>query len=179
MRALSRVAPTIVLTAFCGAVTYLAIENYPTARAQIEPSPGDAAPPPNATPPNATPPNAPQEPAVTLLDRQEVQGVLGKEVRSAANENMGRIVDVIVDRSGQAKAAVIDFGGFLGVGSRKIAVAWNALRFPGNTKQGDRISLELTRDQVRAAPEFKEDKPAVVLGTSGTLESLSYFPKSD
>src|ERR1700729_4247336 len=146
MRAFSRVAPTIVLTAFCGAVAYLAIENYPTARAQIEPSPGDVAPPPNAIPPNA-----PQEPAVTLLDRQEVQGVLGKEVRSAANENMGRIVDVIVDRSGQAKAAVIDFGGFLGVGSRKIAVAWNELRFPGNTKQGDRISLELTRDQVRAA----------------------------
>jgi hypothetical protein len=184
MRALSRAAPTIVLAAFCGAVAYLAIENYPTARAQIEPSPGDVAPPPNATlpnatPPNAAPPNATQEPTVTVLDRQDVQGVLGKEVRSAANENMGRIVDVIVDRSGQVKAAVIDFGGFLGVGSRKIAVAWNALRFPGNTKQGDRISLELTRDQVRAAPEFKDDKPAVVLGTSGTLESLSYFPKTD
>jgi PRC-barrel domain protein len=174
MRALSRVAPTIVLTAFCGAFMYLAIENYPTAQAQIEPPLGDVAPPPTATPPNAT-----QEPTVTVLDHHDVQGVLGKEVRSAANENMGRIVDVIVDRSGQAKAAVIDFGGFLGVGSRKIAVAWNALRFPGNTKQGDRISLELTRDQVRAAPEFKEDKPAVVLGTSGTLESLSYFPKSD
>ncbi len=116
---------------------------------------------------------------MTVLDHHEVQGVLGKEVRSAANENMGRIVDVIVDRSGQVKAAVIDFGGFLGVGSRKIAVAWNALRFPGNTKQADRISLELTRDQVRAAPEFREDKPVVVLGTSGALESLSYFPNSD
>jgi hypothetical protein len=58
-------------------------------------------------------------------------------------------------------------------------VAWNAIRFPSDAKQGDRISLELTRDQVRAAPEFKEDKPAVVLGPSGTLESLSYFPKTD
>jgi|HubBroStandDraft_1064217.scaffolds.fasta_scaffold478502_2 hypothetical protein len=169
MRALFRAAPTIVLAAFCGAVGYLAIENYPVAQAQVEPWPGNAVPPANGT----------QEPAVTVLDRHDVQGVLGKEVRSAANENMGRIVDVIVDRTGQAKAAVIDFGGFLGVGSRKIAVAWNALRFPGDAKQGDRISLELTRDQVRAAPEFKEDKPAVVLGTSGTLESLSYFPKTD
>lgn len=169
MRALFRATPTMVLVAFCAAVGYLAIENYPTARAQIEPSPGDVGPPPNAA----------QEPTVTVLDHHDVQGVLGKEVRSAANENMGRIVDVIVDRGGQAKAAVIDFGGFLGVGSRKIAVAWNALRFPGNAKQGDRISLELTRDQVRAAPEFKEDKPVVVLGTSGTLESLSYFPKTD
>jgi hypothetical protein len=169
MRALSRAAPTIVLAAFCGALACLAIENYPTAQAQIEPSPGDVAPPANRT----------QEPTVTVLDHHDVQGVLGKEVRSAANEDMGRIVDVIVDRAGQIKAAVIDFGGFLGVGSRRIAVAWNALRFPGDAKQADRISLELTRDQVRAAPEFKEDKPVVVLGTSGTLESLSYFPKTD
>ena len=169
MGAVFRAAPTIVLVAFSTAIAYLAIVNYPVAQAQNEPPPGDAVPPTSG----------PQEPTVTVLDHHDVQGVLGKEVRSAANENMGRIVDVIVDRSGQVKAAVIDFGGFLGVGSRKIAVAWNALRFPGNTKQGDRISLELTRDQVRAAPEFKEDKPVVVLGTSGTLEPLSYFPKTD
>jgi hypothetical protein len=43
---------------------------------------------------------------------------------------MGRIVDVVVDRTGQVRAAVIDLGGFLGVGSRKIAVDWNALSFP-------------------------------------------------
>jgi PRC-barrel domain len=169
MRALVRAAPTIVLAAFTAAAAYLAIENYPTALAQNEPSPRDVVPPPSGA----------QEPTVTVLDRHDIQGVLGKEVRSAANENMGRIVDVIVDRAGQVKAAVIDFGGFLGVGSRKIAVAWNAIRFPGDAKQGDRLSLELTRDQVRAAPEFKEDKPVVVLGPSGTLESLSYFPKTD
>jgi hypothetical protein len=169
MRALFRTAATFTLTAFCIAAMYLAIEIYPAAQAQIEPASGDATPPANAA----------QEPTVTVLDRHDVQGVLGKEVRSTANENMGRIVDVIVDRSGQVKAAIIDFGGFLGVGSRKIAVTWNALRFPGNAKQGDRISLELTRDQVRAAPEFKEDKPVIVLGTAGTLKSLSYFPKTD
>jgi len=39
---------------------------------------------------------------------------------------MGRIVDVIVDLAGVVRAAVIDFGGFLGVGSRKIVVDWNA-----------------------------------------------------
>src|SRR5262249_3295088 len=80
-----------------------------------------------------------REPTVTVFDHQEVQGILGREVRGGANENMGRIVDVIVDRSGQVRAAIIDFGGFLGVGSRKIAVAWNALRFPPDAKKGERI----------------------------------------
>ena len=45
---------------------------------------------------------------------------------------MGRIVDVLVDRSGEVRAAIIDFGGFLGVGSRKIAVDWDALHFPAS-----------------------------------------------
>jgi hypothetical protein len=115
-----------------------------------------------------------REPTVTVFDRQEVQGILGREVRSGANEKMGRIVDVIVDRSGQVRAAIIDFGGFLGVGSRKIAVAWNALRFLPDAKNVERIGLELTRDQVQGAPEYKEDKPVVVLGASGDLESLPF-----
>ena len=115
-----------------------------------------------------------REPTVTVLDHQEVQGILGREVRSGANEKMGRIVDVIVDRNGQVRAAIIDFGGFLGVGSRKIAVAWNALRFLPDAKNVERIGLELTRDQAQGAPEYKEDKPVVVLGASGGLESLPF-----
>jgi hypothetical protein len=98
--------------------------------------------------------------------------VLGRDVRSAADEDMGRIVDVLVDRAGQARAAIIDFGGFLGVGSRKIAVDWSALHFPQPGKPGERIALDLTRDQVKAAPEYREGKPVVILGALGKLESL-------
>ena len=131
---------------------------------------------PGRSPENAIqdPDGAVRQPTMTVFDHQEVQGILGREVRSGANENMGRIVDVIVDRSGQVRAAIIDFGGFLGVGSRKIAVAWDALRFQPDAKKVERIGLELTRDQVQAAPEYKEDKPVVVLGASGGLESLPF-----
>ena len=69
-------------------------------------------------------------------------------------------------------AAVIDFGGFLGVGSRKIAVDWGALHFPPPGKPGARIALDLNRDQVNAAPEYQEGKPVVVLGALGKLEPL-------
>ena len=104
------------------------------------------------------------------LDPQTVETVLGREIRSVADENMGRIVDVIVDRSGQVRAAVIDFGGFLGVGSRKIAVDWNILRF-GSEEKPARIVVELTQSQLKAAPEYKDGKPVVVLGASAASPS--------
>jgi hypothetical protein len=113
-------------------------------------------------------------PSITVIGPADAHGVLGRDVRSASGQNMGRIVDVIVDRAGIVRAAVIDFGGFLGVGSRKIVVDWSALHFGGVKGKADSITLELTQDQVKAAPEYKEGAPVVVLGASGTLQPLRF-----
>jgi hypothetical protein len=115
-----------------------------------------------------------EPPSVTVLNNHEVEGILGRPVLSAADENMGRIVDVIVDHGGRVRAAIIDFGGFLGVGSRKIAVDWSALHFPPPGQPNAKITLDLTRDQVKAAPEYQEGKPVVVLGALGKLEPLPF-----
>src|SRR5215471_5905094 len=127
-------------------------------------------------PPSGNSPPAAQEPApppsMTIIGAKDAHGVLGRDVRSPANEDMGHIVDVIVDRTGTVRAAVIDFGGFLGVGSRKIVVDWNALHFGQIASNSDAITLELTKAQVAAAPEYKEDKPIVVLGAAGNLLPL-------
>ena len=103
------------------------------------------------------------KPPIIVLDTSEVGGILGRPVRSATNESMGRIIDIIVDRTGVPRAAVIDFGGFLGVGSRKIAVDWNAMLFALKDEHNS-ITVELTRDQVKAAPEYQEGRPVTVLG---------------
>jgi hypothetical protein len=128
--------------------------------------------------PQPTPSPVAKEPApppsVTIIAPREAHGVLGRDVKSPTDEDMGRIVDVIVDRSGAVRAAVIDFGGFLGVGSRKIVVEWNALHFGQIANKGDRISLELSKEQVMAAPEYKEDTPIVVLGAAGSLQPLQF-----
>jgi PRC-barrel domain len=146
-------------------------------RAENEP-PQNPSPAPAAkevTPAPAAKEATPAPPAsVTIIAPREAHGVLGREVRSPTNEDMGRIVDVIVDRTGTVRAAVIDFGGFLGVGSRKIVVDWNALHFGRVADKGDSITLELTKAQVAAAPEYKEDTPIVVLGAAGNLQPFDY-----
>ena len=159
----------IVLASFAAVVSWAADDT-------VVPQASPNAAPPNAAPAVAAPKDGVPPPSVTIIGAADAHGVLGRDVRSAADEDMGRIVDVVVDRAGQVRAAVIDFGGFLGVGSRRIVVDWNALRFWRIGNKSDSISLELTKEQVRAAPEYKEDTPIVVLGASGSLQPLQYGP---
>ena len=70
-------------------------------------------------------------------------------------------MDLLADRSGAVEAAVIEFGGFLGIGMRKIAISWADLRFEPDGKQLIAI-LDIPRDQLRAAPEYKPDQPSIV-----------------
>jgi hypothetical protein len=107
-------------------------------------------------------------PSVEVIGSRQADGILGKEVRSKTGENMGRLIDVVVDRVGRPRAAVIDFGGFLGVGSRKIAIDWNALSFETDGNNRDVVTVELTRDQVKAAPEYKERRAVIVLGSAAS-----------
>ena len=140
----------------------------PVATAQDAATQGARSAPADATKEPAPPPS------VTVIGARDAHGILGRDVRDAANESMGRVVDAIVDRDGTVRAAVVDFGGFLGVGSRKIVVDWKALRFGGVASKKDSITLELTKAQVAAAPEYKEDSPVIVLGAAGKLQPWEF-----
>jgi hypothetical protein len=116
--------------------------------------------------PEATPPPPPGAPPKNLqpIFPGDATSILGKKVQGAAGEDMGRVVDILVDGEGQPRAAVIDFGGFLGVGSRKIAVDWRLLQFRPTDRKAP-IQLSVTRGEVQAAPEYKEkNEPTQVVG---------------
>ena len=124
----------------------------------------DETPPPATTqtpPPAATQPAPPT--AVQSVPPEDAGAILGQRVSDPDGKDVGRLVDVLVDASGQPQAAVIDFGGFMGVGNRKVAVQWSALRFaPGDPRRP--ITLELAQDQIKAAPEYADvAKPAQVV----------------
>jgi hypothetical protein len=96
------------------------------------------------------------------FSQTDLRRILGKEVRSASDQPMGRIVDLLVDEAGQPRAAIIDFGGFLGVGTRKIAIDWSTLRFD-TAKPNAAVVVTLDRDAIKAAPEYKESRDMVAV----------------
>jgi hypothetical protein len=82
---------------------------------------------------------------------------------------MGLVVDVLFDANKEPRAAVIDFGGFLGVGTRKLAVDWHLLQFYAPDSKTP-LKLELSRADVQSAPEYKPgDKTISVIAGPGLV----------
>src|SRR5437899_6574057 len=55
--------------------------------------------------------------------------LVGLSVYNDKNESIGSIIDLLTDKSGSIKAAVIGVGGFLGVGSHLVAVPFEKIKF--------------------------------------------------
>ena len=115
-----------------------------------------------AADPPAAPPKA-AAPVIAPIAKVSAGGILGRAVRGPDGQVIGRVVDVLVDAGSNPRAAVIDFGGFLGVGSRQVAVDWSDMTFPPTGSGGD-LKLDLTLDQIRNAPAYTDQtKPAAVV----------------
>jgi len=98
-----------------------------------------------------------------LMYEGEAASILGRQVTGPDAKSVGRIVDVLVDDLGQPRAAVIDVGGFLGIGVRRIAVVWRALGFTRDPAGVSQITLEMTANQIKVIPEYKTaDRPVVL-----------------
>jgi hypothetical protein len=95
--------------------------------------------------------------------KSRLVSILGREVTNRDGDS-GRVIDVLVDLDGRSGAVVVEFGGFMGIGSRKVAVDWNALRF---VREGNRslLTVDVSRDQIRDAPEYKSNEQPTVLTT--------------
>lgn len=75
-------------------------------------------------------------------------------------EDIGEINDVVIGRSGDVTAVLLDIGGFLGVGERQVAVTLGALRFVGDDATADVdddyfLVLNTPRAALEEAPEYK------------------------
>ena len=123
------------------------------------------------TPAPALRPTTPPAPQGTSAPaRMEGSHLIGLTLRNNANESIGSIDDVIVDRDGRVRQVVVSVGGFLGIGEHKVAIAWDQLRFD---QARDVAMVNLSKDQLRAMPEYRATRtmpntaPNAAPGTPG------------
>jgi hypothetical protein len=124
----------------------------PKRRSTPKPQPPASSAPSSGAGENAPPPSG-SDAEVRPLD-SSIVSVLGKKVEGAKGEDLGRVVDVLADARGRVRIAVIEFGGFLGVGIRRVAVDWSLLRFPPGD-QDKFLTLSVSEKKLQSAPEYK------------------------
>ena len=94
-------------------------------------------------------------PAVVPLaiGRDDVEGTT---VYNEAGDKLGSIDDLMIDkRSGQVRYAVLEFGGFLGMGSDRYPLPWDALTY--DTDKGGYV-VPLDKARLKNAPRYPQDE---------------------
>lgn len=84
--------------------------------------------------------------------------VSGTAVFGPDDVQIGRVEDVMIAKAtGQVAYAVLEFGGFLGMGARHVAVPWQMLTY--SRRLGGFVLPNLTLDRLEGAPAFDADAP--------------------
>lgn len=100
----------------------------------------------------------------------------GTDVLGSDDQKVGAIDDVLFDKSGKIEAYVVSVGGFLGVGSKEIALAPSSFSVvPGQNGNTDQLKITMTKDDLKNAQAFARYEPQrpTTTGTGGGLNSLS------
>jgi len=81
--------------------------------------------------------------------------VIGVGVKNTQKEDLGKIEEVMLDKStGRAAYVVLASGGFLGMGDKFFAIPWNSIRFDNGQ---DCFVLNVDKETLKKAPGFDKD----------------------
>lgn len=92
--------------------------------------------------------------------------LIGMEVKTTSDENVGSVDDLIIDDNGQIVAIVVGVGGLLGMGEKFVAIGWDDVTKSGTFDQSDKsdasdkqgLRIDATREDLREAPEFEKQE---------------------
>lgn len=128
---------TSLLSGFCAAAMFAGAPAFASANA---PS-GDA----QAT---AVAPAATKRAVVTDI---KAEALVGQPVVNTENDTIGDVESVIVDPSGKVRALVVGVGGFLGIGEREVALAWDSLSVDA---KNEHVVVAATEDELLGLPAY-------------------------
>lgn len=86
-------------------------------------------------------------------DRVDTEELIGMTAQTPEGEDLGKIGDLVLTEQGEVEAAIIEVGGFLGIGAKQVAVDWNLVRI---SPENDQVVVNMTREELEAAPEYED-----------------------
>ncbi len=95
--------------------------------------------------------------------QDRAEQLIGMTVKGANEETIGSAEDLLIDDRKEVMGVVISVGGFLGIGSKSVAVNWDEVAVRENPETGSsEMVVNWTKEQLEAAPAFKttEDQEA-------------------
>jgi sporulation protein YlmC with PRC-barrel domain len=98
----------------------------------------------------------------------------GTDVIGSDDKKIGDVSDILFDKDGKIEAYVVGVGGFLGIGSKDVALAPAAFQVvPGDQSknESDKLRLSMTKDQLKEASNFepyKAPRATTGMGSSST-----------
>lgn len=88
--------------------------------------------------------------ASSVISSEKVRGT---NVYNPAAEKLGSIDELMIDKiSGQVRYAVMEFGGFLGIGTDRYPLPWDTLKY--DTDMGGYV-VSLAKEQLENAPRYE------------------------
>lgn len=82
--------------------------------------------------------------------------VEGTDVYNTAGDKLGSVDDLIINkRTGKVEYAVMEFGGFLGMGTDRYPLPWSMLKYD---TEKDGYVVPLDKDKLDKAPRYAHDK---------------------
>ncbi len=98
-----------------------------------------------------------QRDGFSQIDARDVstEMLMGQSVYDTQDNDVGSIDDMLLDEDGAISHVIIDFGGFLGIGSSQAAIGYDELTILATDGYSDvRIYVDATRDQIQNLPRY-------------------------
>jgi hypothetical protein len=97
--------------------------------------------------------------------------LIGTNVKNQANETIGEINELILDKDGKVAAVVVGVGGFLGIGQREVALDYKSLniKYDPNamTDAGaTTVMVNATKESIMSAPAWTWNRDSNTGGTT-------------
>ena len=89
----------------------------------------------------------------TMSDQISASALLNENVVNAANETIGDVNDVLLDKNGKVASVIVGVGGFLGMGEKNVALDFDQLKFTNNGNDLI-VTSDATKETLQAAPAY-------------------------